>query len=41
MYRDLIEAPERFDYRGREWWLQMLCKWSGELDTVLLFDADA
>lgn len=40
MYRDLIGAPERIDYQGREWWMQVICKWSGELDTVLLFDAD-
>ena len=38
MYRDLIGDPERCTAGGRDWWVQVLCRWTGELDTVILYD---
>lgn len=39
MYRDMIEAPERCTAGGRDWWVRVLHKWDGTLETVILFDA--
>ena len=38
MYRDLIGDPERIEYNGREWWVQLFCRWNGSIKSVHLYD---
>ena len=38
MYRDLIGDPEKIEYNGREWWVQIFCHWDGNIKGVRLFD---
>ena len=38
MYRDLIGDPEKIEYNGREWWVQIFCRWDGSLKAVCLYD---
>lgn len=40
MYRDLIGNPEKIESNGRKWWIQVFCKWDGNLDAVNLYDED-
>ena len=39
MYRDLIGDPERIEYNGQEWWVQVFCYWDGNVKAVHLYDA--
>ena len=38
MYRDLIGDPEKIEYNGREWWVQVFCHWDGTVKAVNLYD---
>lgn len=38
MYRDLVTAPECCTAGGRDWWVQVLHYWNGEVNVVNLFD---
>lgn len=38
MYRDLVTAPECCTAGGRDWWVRVLHRWNGEIDTVILYD---
>lgn len=40
MYRDLIGDPEKIEYAGREWYVQIFCRWDGSLKAVHLYDAN-
>ena len=40
MYRDFIEAPERIEAGGKEWWLQVLHHRDESVAVVNLYDAN-
>lgn len=40
MYRDFIEAPERIEAAGKEWWLQVLHHRDESVAVVNLYDED-
>ena len=38
MYRDLVDDPEKIEYNGKEWWVQVFCHWDGTVKAVHLYD---
>lgn len=38
MYRDFVEAPEKLEAAGKEWWLQVLHHRDETIDIVNLYD---
>ena len=40
MYRDLVEAPEHYTIDGKDWWVQIMHKWNGEIDVVNVYDEE-
>ena len=38
MYRDFIEAPERIEANGKEWWLQVFHHRDETVDIVNVYD---
>lgn len=38
MYRDIINKPEQIECSGKKWWIQVFCKWDGNLAAINLYD---
>ena len=38
MYRDFVEAPERVEAGGKEWWIQALHHRDETIDVVNVYD---
>ena len=38
MYRDFVEAPEKYEANGREWWIQVMHHRDESIDVVNVYD---